>query len=337
MFYNIICLFFKIALIILILILVVAYYTYSERKIIAYMQNRIGPNRTGIFGLLQPIVDALKLFFKETIVPINSNRYLFFAAPLLSFIPSYAAWVVIPFSKGIVLSDLNIGVVYILAMTSMSVYGTIIAGWSSNSKYSVFGSLRASAQVISYELSMGFSILGVLIASGSLNLTDIVERQQGGILHWYFIPLFPLFVVYFISGIAETNRAPFDVVECESEIVAGHHVEYSGIRFALFFLAEYLNMILISILTVIFFLGGWLSPFSSISPFRKIFFFIPDIVWFFLKVAFFMFLFLWVRATFPRYRYDQLMRLGWKIFIPITLLWIVLVAILTKSCVKPWW
>ena len=261
---NIIWIILKVLLIVIPLILVVAYYTYAERKVIGYMQDRVGPNRVGAFGLLQPIVDAVKLLLKEIIIPAKSNRYLFFIAPMLAFIPTYTAWAVVPFGQGIVLADINAGLLYILAMTSISVYGVIIAGWASNSKYGMFGALRAAAQVVSYELAMGFAIVGVLIAAGSLNLSTIVETQKGGIWHWYFIPLFPLFVVYFISGVAETGRAPFDVIEGESEIIAGHHVEYSGARFALFFLAEYANMILISLLTAVFFLGGWLSPFSNI-------------------------------------------------------------------------
>ncbi|QWU99180.1 NADH-quinone oxidoreductase subunit NuoH [Francisella salimarina] len=323
-------------LIVIPLILVVAYYTYAERKVIGYMQDRLGPNRVGSFGLLQPIFDALKLFLKEIVVPTNSNRYLFFVAPILAFAPAYAAWAVIPFSKGVVLSDMNLGLLYILAMTSFSVYGIVIAGWASNSKYSLFGALRAGAQVVSYELAMGFAIVGVVIAAGSMGITGIIESQAGGLWHWYFIPLFPLFVVYFIAGIAETNRAPFDVVEGESEIIAGHHIEYTGSRFALFFLAEYANMILISILTSIMFLGGWCSPFEA-TPLETIFNFVPGVVWLFAKTGIFMFMFLWVRATFPRYRYDQIMRLGWKIFIPLTFVWVVVVACMVRFGVGPWW
>ena len=323
-------------LIIIPLILVVAYYTYAERKVIGYMQDRLGPNRVGAFGLLQPIMDALKLFLKEIIIPTKSNKFLFFIAPILAFAPAYAAWAVIPFAKGVVLSDMNLGLLYILAMTSFSVYGVVIAGWASNSKYSLFGALRAGAQVISYELAMGFSIVGVVIASSSMSISGIIEAQTGGILHWYFIPLFPLFIVYFISGIAETNRAPFDVVEGESEIVAGHHVEYSGSRFALFFLAEYANMVLVSILTAIMFLGGWNSPFQGTSI-EHYFDFVPATIWLFGKTGIFMFMFLWVRATFPRYRYDQIMRLGWKIFIPLTFIWVVVVACMVRFGLGPWW
>ncbi len=334
---DIIWIVLKVLLIVVPLILVVAYYTYAERKVIGYMQDRVGPNRVGSFGLLQPIVDAVKLLLKEIIVPTKSNRYLFFIAPMLAFAPAYAAWAVVPFGKGLALADINAGVLYILAMTSIAVYGVIIAGWASNSKYAMFGALRAAAQVVSYELAMGFAIIGVLIAAGSLNLSTIVETQQGGIWHWYFIPLFPLFIIYFIAGVAETGRAPFDVIEGESEIIAGHHVEYSGARFALFFLAEYANMILISLLTAVFFLGGWMSPFDGIPLLDQFFSFVPGMIWLFLKTGIFMFMYLWIRATFPRYRYDQLMRLGWKIFIPVTLVWVIFVAFMVKLGLGPWW
>ncbi|WP_440682539.1 NADH-quinone oxidoreductase subunit NuoH [Cysteiniphilum halobium] len=334
---DIIWIVLKVLLIVIPLILVVAYYTYAERKVIGYMQDRVGPNRVGSFGLLQPIVDAVKLLLKEIIIPAKSNRYLFFVAPMLAFAPAYTAWAVVPFGQGIVLADINAGVLYILAMTSIAVYGVIIAGWASNSKYAMFGALRAAAQVVSYELAMGFAIVGVLIAAGSLNLSTIVETQQGGIWHWYFIPLFPLFIIYFIAGVAETGRAPFDVIEGESEIIAGHHVEYSGARFALFFLAEYANMILISLLTAVFFLGGWISPFENIPVLDQFFSFVPGMIWLFLKTGIFMFMYLWIRATFPRYRYDQLMRLGWKIFIPVTLVWVIVVAFMVKLGLGPWW
>lgn len=325
------------ALLILIpLILVVAYYTYAERKIIGYMQDRLGPNRVGSFGLLQPIMDALKLFLKEIVVPTKSNKYLFFIAPILAFAPAYAAWAVIPFAPGVVLSDMSLGLLYILAMTSFSVYGVVIAGWASNNKYALFGALRASAQVISYELAMSFAIVGVVIAAHSFSISGIITAQEGGIWHWYFIPLFPLFIVYFISGLAETNRAPFDVVEGESEIVAGHHVEYTGSRFALFFLAEYANMVLISILTAIMFLGGWNSPFEN-TPLQSWFDWVPATIWLFGKTGMFMFMFLWVRATYPRYRYDQIMRLGWKVFIPLTFVWVVVVACMVRFGLGPWW
>jgi NADH-quinone oxidoreductase subunit H len=308
----------KIVAIVLPLMGAVAYLTLAERKVIGWMQIRIGPNRVGYFGLLQPLADGLKLLMKEIIVPSGSNKFLFIIAPILTLMPALAAWAVVPFNAELVISNANAGLLYILAMTSLGVYGVIIAGWASNSKYAFLGCLRSAAQIVSYEIAMGFALVTVLMAAQSLNLGDIVHGQQGkyGMLNWYFIPLFPMFVVYFISGVAETNRAPFDVAEGESEIVAGFHVEYSGMAFALFFLGEYANMILIGFLTSIMFLGGWLSPVS----------FLPDsIVWMFAKVAFVLFLFLWFRATFPRYRYDQLMRLGWKVFIPVTLVWVVVV------------
>ena len=313
---------FKIILIVVPVMISVAYLTYFERRVIGFMQSRIGPNRVGYFGLLQPIADALKLMFKEIILPSKSNNFLFFLAPLLSIAPALAAWAVIPFDYEMVLADINAGLLYVLAMTSIAVYGVIIAGWASNSKYAFLGSLRSAAQIVSYEIAMGFTLVGVLMCANSLNLGDIVIAQEGGISQWYCWPLFPLFVIYFISAVAETNRAPFDVAEGESEIVAGFHVEYSGMAFALFFLAEYANMILVSILAVILFLGGWLSPVS----------FIPDgIFWLIIKVAFVLFCFLWLRATFPRYRYDQIMRLGWKVFIPLTLVWIIFVGAMMQT------
>jgi len=308
----------KIVLIIAPLMGAVAYLTLAERKVIGWMQIRIGPNRVGYFGLLQPLADGLKLFMKEIIVPSGANKFLFILAPIMTLMPALAAWAVIPFNAELVLSDVNAGLLYILAMTSLGVYGVIIAGWASNSKYAFLGCLRSAAQIVSYEIAMGFALVCVLMAAQSLNLGDIVRGQHGnyGMLNWYIIPLFPVFLVYLISGVAETNRAPFDVAEGESEIVAGFHVEYSGMAFALFFLGEYANMILVGFLTSIMFLGGWLSPVP----------FLPDsILWMFAKVAFVLFLFLWFRATFPRYRYDQLMRLGWKIFIPISLIWVVVV------------
>ena len=308
----------KIVAIVLPLMGAVAYLTLAERKVIGWMQIRIGPNRVGYFGLLQPLADGLKLLMKEIIVPSGANKFLFIIAPILTLMPALAVWAVIPFNAELVVADVNAGLLYVLAMASLGVYGVIIAGWASNSKYAFLGSLRSAAQIVSYEIAMGFALVTVLMAAQSLNLGDIVRGQQGahGLLNWYFIPLFPMFVVYFISGVAETNRAPFDVAEGESEIVAGFHVEYSGMAFALFFLGEYANMILVSFLTSIMFLGGWLSPVP----------FLPDsILWMFIKVAFVLFLFLWFRATFPRYRYDQLMRLGWKVFIPISLIWVVVV------------
>ena len=314
----------KIVAVVLPLMISVAYLTYFERKVIGYMQVRIGPNRVGYFGLLQPIADALKLLFKEIILPTASNKALFFLAPILAIAPAFAAWAVIPFDLNVVIADIDASLLYILAMTSIAVYGVIIAGWASNSKYAFLGSLRSAAQIVSYEIAMGFTLVGVLMCANSLNLGKIVMGQEGGFWHWYIWPLFPLFIIYFISAVAETNRAPFDVAEGESEIVAGFHVEYSGMAFAVFFLAEYANMILVSMLAALMFLGGWLSPIP----------FIPDsFLWLLIKVAFLLFCFLWFRATFPRYRYDQIMRLGWKIFIPITLVWLVVVGLWMQT---PW-
>ena len=306
------------------LILGVAYMTYAERKVIGYMQVRIGPNRVGPFGLLQPFADVFKLLFKEIIVPSGANRYLFFIAPLLAIGPALAAWAVIPFSDTLVLSNINAGLLYILAMTSMGVYGIILAGWASNSKYAFLGALRSAAQIVSYEIAMGFALVGVLMVASSLNLTDIVRGQEGGAAYWYVWPLFPLFIVYFVSGLAETNRHPFDMAEGESEIVAGFHVEYSGVAFAVFFLAEYMNMIMIAALTSLMFLGGWLAPWPLLNEWR-IAGMTPlgdGFVWLAAKMSFVLLFFLWVRASFPRYRYDQVMRLGWKVFIPVTLIWI---------------
>ena len=306
----------KIMALVIPLMLSVAYLTYAERKIIGWMQVRIGPNRVGYFGLLQPIADAVKLLMKEIIIPSGASRGLFVLGPILAIAPALAAWAVIPFTDTLVLANVNAGLLYVMAITSMGVYGVIIAGWASNSKYAFLGAMRSAAQIVSYEIAMGFALVGVLMAAQSLNLVDIVQHQSGGVQHWYIWPLFPLFIVYLISGVAETNRAPFDVSEGESEIVAGFHVEYSGMAFAVFFLAEYANMILIAALTTLMFLGGWLSPVR----------FLPDgFLWWVLKVGFVLFLFLWFRATFPRYRYDQIMRLGWKVFIPITIVWIVVV------------
>lgn len=322
----------KIVAIVLPLILSVAYLTFAERKIIGYMQVRIGPNRVGPKGWLQPIADALKLMFKEIIVPSSASKALFVIGPMMVMAPALAAWAVVPFAPNLVLANIDAGMLYLMSITSVGVYGVIIAGWASNSKYAFLGGIRATAQMVSYELAMGFSLVGVLMVAGSLNLSDIVLGQGKGVfanygvgfLSWNWLPLLPLFVVYLISGIAETNRAPFDVVEGESEIVAGHMVEYSGMAFALFFLAEYANMILVSALTSVFFLGGWLSPVG----------FIPDgFPWLVLKIGFVLFLFLWFRATFPRFRYDQIMRLGWKVFIPLTLVWILVVGIWMMS---PW-
>ena len=309
-------------------ILSVAYLTFAERKIISYMQARIGPNRVGPRGWLQPIADVVKLLFKEIIIPTNSSRFLFVIAPMLALAPAMVAWAVIPFSENMILADVNASLLFVLALTSIGVYGIIIAGWASNSKYAFLGSLRSAAQIVAYEIAMGFALVGVLMSANSLNLNDIVRAQAGGFLQWYMWPLMPLFLVYFISGVAETNRAPFDIAEGESEIVAGFHVEYSGITFGLFFLAEYANMILISALTTLLFVGGWSSPFPvSMQPDIPVLGTLTGdgLHWLVMKTAFFLFLFLWFRATFPRYRYDQIMRLGWKVLIPVTIVWIVVV------------
>ncbi len=325
----------KIICIIVPLMLAVAYLTFAERKIIGYMQVRVGPNRVGPRGWLQPIADALKLLMKEIIVPTNANRFLFIVAPMLSIAPALAAWAVLPFTDTLVLANIDASLLYVLALTSVGVYGVIIAGWSSNSKYAFLGAMRSAAQIVSYEIAMGFALVGVLIAGGSLNLVEIVQAQQGSFLHWFWLPLLPLFLVYFISGVAETNRAPFDVSEGESEIVAGFHVEYSGMAFAVFFLAEYANMILIAALAALMFLGGWLSPFEG-TWFEAWFAWVPGIFWLFGKMAIMLLLFLWFRATFPRYRYDQIMRLGWKVFIPITIVWLVLEGAAVVLDIGPW-
>ena len=325
----------KIIAIIAPLMLCVAYLTLAERKIIGYMQVRIGPNRVGPLGLLQPIADGVKLLLKEVIVPSGASKGLFIVGPILALAPVLAAWAVVPFSDGMVLANVDAGLLFLLAITSLEVYGVIVAGWASNSKYPFVGAMRAAAQMVSYEISMGFALVCVLMISASLNLSDIVMQQgQGrfadmgvGFLSWNWLPLFPMFIVFMVSGIAETNRAPFDVVEGESEIVAGHMVEYSGMAFALFFLGEYAAMWLVSALTSILFLGGWLSPVA----------FLPDgFHWLFIKVAAILFLFLWARATFPRFRYDHIMRLGWKVFIPITLTWVIVVAVWMLSPLSIW-
>lgn len=326
----------KILLIVSVLMLAVAYLTLAERKVIGYIQMRIGPNRVGPRGLLQPIADGLKLLLKEIILPTRSNLYLFVLAPVLAIGPALAAWAVIPFDAGMVLADINAGLLYVLAITSMGVYGIVIAGWASNSRYAFLGAMRSAAQVVSYEIAMGFALVGVLIAAGSLNLSEIVMAQQGGIFYWYWLPLLPLFVVYFVSGVAETNRAPFDIAEGESEIVAGFHVEYSGMAFAIFFLAEYADMILISILAATLFMGGWLSPFEGIPVLESMFAWVPGLVWLLLKTSMFLFIYLWIRATFPRYRYDQVMRLGWKVFIPVTLVWLVIISTMQVFDIGPW-
>ncbi len=318
----------KALIILLPLFIIVAYYTYAERKVIGYMQIRKGPNRVGPWGLLQPFADMFKLMFKEIIIPTNSNRYLFIIAPVITFAPAMAAWAIIPFNDTLVFADINAGLLYILAMTSLGVYGVIIAGWASNSKYALLGAMRSAAQIVAYEIAMGFALVGVLMVGGSLNLGDIVNSQAGGVWHWFFIPLLPLFFVYLISGVAETNRAPFDVAEGESEIVAGFHVEYSGMTFAVFFLAEYANMILISLLCALLFFGGWLSPVPSLVG--------DGIGWLFGKTAVFMWMFLWFRATFPRYRYDQIMRLGWKVLLPVTIVWLFVEGIAIYFEIEPW-
>jgi NADH-quinone oxidoreductase subunit H len=326
----------KILVLVVPLLVAVAYLTFFERKVIGYMQVRVGPNRVGPFGLFQPFADLFKMLLKEIVVPTSSNRYLFIIAPLLSLVPALAGWAVIPFDNGVVLADINAGLLYIFAMSSLGVYGVLIAGWASNSKYAIFGALRSAAQTVSYEISMGFAIVGVLLASGTMNISKIVLSQSGGIWHWWFLPLLPLFMVFWISGIAETNRAPFDLAEGESEIVAGFHVEYSGIGFGLFFLAEYAAMILISMLLALLFVGGWLSPFQGIPGLEAIFQPVPGFVWLFAKVGFFLFVYLWIRATFPRYRYDQLMRLGWKVLIPTTIVWLVVTSLMVMAHVRPW-
>lgn len=329
--------FWHIILIVAPLMLCVAYFTYAERKIIGYMQVRIGPNRVGPKGWLQPIADAVKLMVKEIIIPSQANKTLFLLAPLLTLGPALAAWAVFSFDEEMVLADVNAGLLYILALTSVGVYGVIIAGWASNSKYAFLGAMRSAAQIVSYEIAMGFALVGVLVAAGSLNLGDIVRAQsgEGGLFNWFWLPLLPLFVIYFVSGVAETNRAPFDVAEGESEIVAGFHVEYSGMPFAVFFLGEYANMILVSALTATMFLGGWLSPFPA-SWVEGVPVLGNGFHWLFLKTLLFGFLFLWFRATFPRYRYDQIMRLGWKVFIPITIVWILVVGVAVVYQM-PWW
>jgi len=320
-------------------ILAVAFTTYFERKVIGYMQGRVGPNRVGPLGLGQPFADVIKLLIKEVIIPQKSNRFLFVIAPVLSLSPALAAWAVIPLSDTFVISDINAGLLYVLALTSVSVYGVLLAGWATNSQYAFLGTMRSAAQIVAYEIAMGFALVGVLMAGGSLNLGEITRAQAGGFSNWFLLWLFPLFVVYFVSGVAETNRAPFDVAEGESEIVAGFHVEYSGVAFALFFLAEYANIILISALTSIFFFGGYASFFEGWTFLEGGMFawlMAPAFGWLALKICAFIFVFFWLRATFPRYRYDQIMRLGWKVFIPVTIIWIVVEGVLAYLQVGPW-
>lgn len=310
----------SILIVIVPLLIAVAYLTYAERKVIAAMQLRKGPNVVGPFGLLQPFADGLKSLMKETIIPTQANKVMFLLAPILTFALALLGWAVIPMNEDFVIADINVGILYVFAISSLGVYGIIIAGWASNSKYAFLGAIRSSAQMVSYEVSIGLVIITVLLCAGSLNLSDIVRSQAGGISHWYAVSgLFPMFVIFFVSALAETNRLPFDLPEAEGELVAGYNVEYSSMSFVLFFLGEYANMILISAMTAILFLGGWYAPSEA-----EILAWIPGVVWFMLKIAFVLFLFLWVRATFPRYRYDQLMRLGWKIFLPFSLLWVVL-------------
>ena len=333
----------KILLVTVCIILIVAFSTYFERKVIGRMQARVGPNRVGPLGLGQPFADVLKLLIKEVVVPAQSNRFLFVIAPLLALIPALATWAVIPLNGRFVISNINAGLLYVLALTSMGVYGVILAGWATNSKYAFLGAMRSAAQIVAYEIAMGFALVGILMASRSLNLGEIVRAQAGGLTHWFLWPLLPLFLVYWISGVAETNRAPFDVAEGESEIVAGFHVEYSGVAFALFFLAEYANMVLIATLVSIFFLGGWASPLEGIDALAR-FGAVPfvgwivagGLPWLFLKMCFFMYTFFWLRATFPRYRYDQIMRLGWKVFIPVTIVWIFVEGAMAWWHVGPW-
>jgi len=320
----------------IVVILCVAYLTLAERKVIGYMQARLGPNRVGPKGLLQPFADVLKLLIKEVVIPAKSNRFLFVVAPLLALTPAFAAWAVISLWPGFTIADVDAGVLYVLALAGFGAYGIILAGWATNSKYAFLGAMRSAAQIVAYEIAMGFALVGVVMAAGTLNIGKIVAAQAGGPLSWYWLWLFPLFVVYFISGVAETNRAPFDVAEGESEIVAGFHVEYSGIAFALFFLTEYANMILVATLTATFFFGGWLSPFEGYPLVGGTFLAAPGLHWLVLKIAFFLFCFLWFRATFPRYRYDQIMRLGWKVFIPVTLVWLCAEAAMWFYKIGPW-
>lgn len=336
---NLIWIVLQILLVTIVVILCVAYTTLAERKVIGWMQLRIGPNRVGPYGLLQPFADVFKLLMKEILVPANADRFLFLLAPIISLVPAFAAWAVVSFNPTFTIANIDAGLLYILALTSMGVYGVILAGWAANSKYAFLGAMRSAAQIVAYEIAMGFALVGVLMTSGSLNLGKIVEAQQGGFLAWNWFWLFPLFIVYFIAGVAETNRAPFDVAEGESEIVAGFHVEYSGATFAvLFALPEYANMILISLLTATMFMGGWLSPLDgyvaadgALAALAA-----PSFLWLGIKTSFFLFVYLWIRATFPRYRYDQIMRLGWKVLIPITIFWLAVEGVMVWLKIGPW-
>ncbi len=326
----------KALMVIMPLMLGVAYMTYAERKVIGYMQLRLGPNRVGYYGLLQPIADALKLLFKEIIFPEKANIYLYFIAPILTIMPAIAVWAVIPFDENLVVTNLDVSLLYVLAISSVAVYGIIFAGWASNSKYALLGAMRSAALLVSYEIVIGFAVISVVMMASSVNLSGIVSAQMGGFWHWYWLPLLPILVIFFISALVETNRAPFDVVEGESEIVGGTHVEYSGMSFAIFFLAEYANMIFMAFLVTLMFFGGWLSPFTAIPILEDIFAFVPGVVWIILKAVILLFLFLWFRATFPRFRYDQIMRLCWKIFLPFTIVWIFVVALMTQLKIGIW-
>ncbi len=336
---NLIWILLQILLVTITVILCVAYTTLAERKVIGWMQLRIGPNRVGPYGLLQPFADVFKLLMKEILVPANADRFLFLLAPIISLVPAFAAWAVVSFNPTFTIANIDASLLYILALTSMGVYGVILAGWAANSKYAFLGAMRSAAQIVAYEIAMGFALVGVLMTSGSLNLGKIVESQQGGFLAWNWFWLFPLFIVYFIAGVAETNRAPFDVAEGESEIVAGFHVEYSGATFAvLFALPEYANMILISLLTATMFMGGWLSPLDgyvaadgALAALAA-----PSFLWLGIKTSFFLFVYLWIRATFPRYRYDQIMRLGWKVLIPVTIFWLAVEGVMVWLKIGPW-
>jgi NADH-quinone oxidoreductase subunit H len=336
---NLIWIVLQILLVTIVVILCVAYTTLAERKVIGWMQLRIGPNRVGPYGLLQPFADVFKLLMKEILVPASADRFLFLLAPIISLVPAFAAWAVVSFNPTFTIANIDASLLYILALTSMGVYGVILAGWAANSKYAFLGAMRSAAQIVAYEIAMGFALVGVLMTSGSLNLGKIVEAQHGGFLAWNWFWLFPLFIVYFIAGVAETNRAPFDVAEGESEIVAGFHVEYSGATFAvLFALPEYANMILISLLTATLFMGGWLSPLDgyvsadgALAALAA-----PSFLWLGIKTSFFLFVYLWIRATFPRYRYDQIMRLGWKVLIPVTIFWLAVEGVMVWLKIGPW-